>query len=136
MRIQEIMSTNVKLATPDQKLRDAARLMSECDIGAIPVGQGDRLVGMVTDRDITIRGVAEGRGPDATVGEVMTPQVCYCYEDEDVEQVCHNMVNVQMRRLPVLNREKRLVGIVALGDLAVRASATAGRALSGISQRD
>ncbi|TWB65729.1 CBS domain protein [Nitrospirillum amazonense] len=74
MRIQEIMSTNVKLATPDQKLREAARLMSECDIGAIPVGQGDRLVGMITDRDITIRGVAEGRGPDATVGEVMTPQ--------------------------------------------------------------
>jgi CBS domain-containing protein len=109
--------------------------MSEHDIGALPVGKDDRLVGMITDRDIAIRGVAEGKGPDVKVREIMSEQVKYCFEDDDLDELCANMADIQMRRLPVLNHDKRLVGIVSLGDLAVKhASAQAGKALEGISQ--
>jgi CBS domain-containing protein len=135
MKVSEIMSRNVQIASPDQSIREAARAMSELDAGSLPVGENDRLVGMVTDRDIAIRGVAQGKGPDTRVREVMSSDVKYCFEDEDTEHVAHNMGNQQIRRIPVLSRNKRLIGIVSLGDLATRQGAhPAGDALVGVSQ--
>jgi CBS-domain-containing membrane protein len=135
MKVSDVMTRDVCLIRADQPVREAAQMMSEFDVGALPVFEGDRLIGMITDRDITIRGVAEGVGPDAKVRELMSEQVKYCFEDDNLDQVCENMSDIQMRRLPVMNREKRLVGIVALGDLAVKhAVDEASRALEGISQ--
>ncbi|HET7879848.1 MAG TPA: CBS domain-containing protein [Acetobacteraceae bacterium] len=136
MKVADVMTTTVRLIRPDQTLREAANMMFDDDIGAIPVADKERLVGMVTDRDIAIRGIAQGKGPDAKVGEIMTEQVKYCFADEDLDQVSRNMASLQMRRLPVMDREKRLVGIVSLGDLAVtnRSRAQAEQALHGISQ--
>jgi CBS domain-containing protein len=136
MKVSEVMTKDIQLANPDQTIREAARLMSEEDVGALPVAENDRLVGMITDRDIAIRAVAEGKGPEAKIRQVMTDQVKYCFEDEDLNQVSKNMANVQMRRLPVMNREKRLVGIVSLGDLATakRAGTQAQQALRGVSE--
>jgi CBS domain-containing protein len=101
----------------------------------LPVGAHDKLVGMITDRDIAIRGVAEGKGPDAKVHDVMSQEVKYCFEDEEVAHVVENMADLQVRRLPVMNRDKRLVGIVSLGDLATKGSLPkTARALHGVSQ--
>jgi len=135
MRVREAMSPNVHTVTPDALLRDAARAMIEADIGLLPVQQDDRLVGMVSDRDITVRGVAQGLGPETPVRQVMSDNVKYCYEDDDIDDVCRNMGDIQVRRLPVLNREKRLVGIVSLSDLAGNGNAkAAGAALDAISE--
>ncbi|MCO7552305.1 CBS domain-containing protein [Pseudomonas sp. SLBN-26] len=128
MKISEIMTRNVQTLTPDSSLREAASLMGRIDSGALLVNDGDRLVGMVTDRDITVRGVAAGLDAEAPVREVMSSEIRYCFEDEDVQHVAENMAQIQLRRLPVLNREKRLVGVVSLGNIAAcrseRASAT------------
>jgi CBS domain-containing protein len=121
MKISDCMTRDVQIANPQMTLREAATLMGECDAGALPVGENDRLVGMLTDRDIAIRGVAEGKGPDATVREAMSPDVCWCYEDESVEGVLRRLGDEQIRRMPVLNRDKRLVGIVAIADLSAAA---------------
>ena len=132
MKVSEVMTRDVRLIEPTQTIRDAARLMAELDTGILPVREGDRLVGMITDRDITVRAVAQGRGPDTAVREVMTDEVKYCYEDDDTNDVARNMADIQVRRLPVLTRDKRLVGIISLGDMAV--SDEAGEAVAGISQ--
>ena len=135
MKVSEVMTRDVQLVSPQQSICDAAKMMAECDAGALPVGDGDRLVGVVTDRDIAIRAVGENRGPDTPVGEVMTKQVLYCFDDESVEHVAENMGEQQVRRLPVLNRDKRLVGIVSIGDLSRKAKPnTAGKAVAAISQ--
>ncbi|MCP9232720.1 CBS domain-containing protein [Mesorhizobium sp. LMG 17147] len=135
MKVGNCMTKDVEIASPQQTLRDAAEMMGRLDAGAMPVGENDRLVGVVTDRDIAIRGVAQGKTPDAKVREVMSTEVRYCFEDEDAEDVLRNMADLKVRRLPVLNRDKRLVGIVSLGDLATNSeTTTAGEALSGISQ--
>ena len=135
MRVAEVMTRDVRLIEPNQTIRDAARLMAEMDAGIMPVREGDRLVGMITDRDIAVRAVAQGRGPDTAVREVMTDEVKYCYEDDDTNDVARNMADIQVRRLPVLTRDKRLVGIISLGDLAVTDEAgKAGEAVAGISQ--
>ena len=135
MKVSDCMTRNVKMANPGETLQEAARMMAELDAGILPVSEGDRLVGMVTDRDIAIRGVACGKGPGATVGDVMSQEVRYCYEDDDSEAVLQNMSDIQVRRLPVLNREKRLVGIVSIADLAaVSRDAHTGEALGGISR--
>ena len=135
MRISEAMTRDVHLARPDQTIQDAAKLMAEIGSGALPVTDGDRLIGMVTDRDLAIRAVAQGKGPQTSVREVMSPDVKYCFDDEDTEEVAHNMADIQMRRLPVVNRDKRLVGIISLGDLATSEGARpAGEALKGISE--
>jgi CBS domain-containing protein len=119
MQISEIMTPNVVCVGPDDTLRDAACKMKELDVGPLPVCDHDRLAGMVTDRDITVRAVAEGRDPKSTkVREVMTRDVITCYEDEDVEAAARQMQSRQVRRILVLNRDQRLVGIVSLGDLA------------------
>jgi len=134
MRIHNAMSSDVRLAAPDQTLRDAARMMAEIDAGSLPVGENDRLVGMITDRDIAVRGVAAGKGPDTPIRDVMSKEVCYCFDDQDVKEVCANMSDIKVRRLPVLNRDKRLVGIVSLGDLVLSGDGAANTALSGISE--
>ena len=135
MKISETMTREVKLATPTQTIREAARLMAELDAGALPVADGDRLVGMITDRDIAIRAVASGRGPDTPVREVMTQDIKYCFEDQTLEEVAENMGDIRVRRLPVLNRDKRLVGIVSIGDIASSGEPkNVGSALSDISR--
>jgi len=134
MLVKEAMSRDVKTVGPDEQIQEAARIMLDMDVGALPVGEDDRLVGMITDRDIAIRCVAKGRGPDAKVREIMSDEVKYCFADQDIEQVAQNMAQIQVRRLPVLDRDKRLVGIVSLGDIATIAGGMeAGEALSGIS---
>jgi CBS domain-containing protein len=112
------MTRQVKICTPGQTIREVAQTMAEIDAGAMPVGENDRLIGMITDRDIAIRGVAQGKGPDTPVREVMSEHVEYCYDDEDLDKVAQGMGDVRVRRVPVVNREKRLVGILSLGDVA------------------
>ena len=134
--VADIMRRDVHLASPDDTVQQAARQMREEDTGALPVGEGDRLVGMVTDRDVAVRLAAEGRDPARTkVREVMSPEVRYVFEDEDLEHVADNMAEQQVRRLPVMNRQKRLVGVVSLGDIAKAAKPqVAGSALGGIAR--
>ena len=135
MKVGDIMTRDVHLASPSQKLREAAADMEKYDIGVLPVGDNDRLVGMITDRDIAVRGISHGLGPDAPVRDVMSSDVRYCFEDQDIEDLVQNMADEQIRRLPVLNSRKRLVGIISLGDVAVCQDGHAGElALSGISQ--
>jgi CBS domain-containing protein len=135
MRVSEAMTREVRIANPGQTIRDVAKMMADLDAGAMPVGENDRLVGMITDRDITIRAVALGKGPDTPVREVMSSDVKYVFDDEDLEDVAQNMADIQMRRLPVVNREKRLVGIVSLGDIAQKEDThTSGEAIAGVSQ--
>ena len=119
MQVSKLMTRDVKLITPSQTIRDAAQMMLELDAGALPVQQDDRLVGMITDRDIAVRAVAEGKSPDTPVGEVMSSEVLYCFDDQEIKDIARNMGEVKVRRLPVVTREKRLVGIVSLGDLAL-----------------
>jgi CBS domain-containing protein len=134
MQVQEVMTTGVHLADPNMSIRDAAREMRAENIGALPVGENDRLIGMVTDRDIVMRAVAEDRSAgNTTVRQVMSEGICYCFNDDAVEQAASVMAQHQIRRLPVLNHDKRLVGVVALADL--RKADSAGReALKGVSE--
>jgi CBS domain-containing protein len=135
MKVSEVMTRDVRLIEPTQTIREAARLMAELDTGIMPVREGDRLVGMITDRDIAVRAVAQGRGPDTSVRDVMTDDVKYCYEDDGTDDVARNMADIQVRRLPVLTRDKRLVGIISLGDMAMsNGSGPVGEAVAGISQ--
>ena len=135
MQVSEVMTRKVTIASPSDSLRRAAELMEDIDAGVLLVGENDRLVGMLTDRDITLRAVATGLSPEeCTVGEVMSPQVKYVYEDQTVEDAARNMSDLKVRRLPVLNRKKRLVGVVSLGDLALNKESSAGKALKSISR--
>ena len=134
MKISKCMSRNVRLTSPDETIQQAARIMAEIDAGVLPVGQNDRLVGMITDRDITVRGTAEGKGPGTPVREVMTAEVNYCFEDDNVREVADKMADLKVRRLPVLNRDKRLVGIISLGDIAQEKEDLAGDTISEISE--
>lgn len=118
MRISEVMSTDVCVIAPDDTLAYAAAVMDRHDIGSLPVGENDRLVGFITDRDIVIRAVARGMAADTRVRDVMSPEVKYCFDDDDIDQVAANMADLEMRRLPVVDRSKRLVGIVSLANFA------------------
>jgi CBS domain-containing protein len=134
-RLSDVMTRNPRTIGPDETVLQVARLMKELDVGAIPVVTGRALVGMVTDRDIAVRTVAEGRPPDQTrVSEVMTGQVHSCYEDEDVASVLDKMGDLQVRRIPVLDRAEQLVGIVSLGDIAQRRTGDVEEALQDISK--
>lgn len=118
MKITEVMTTNPEIVSPEQPIREAARRMLDADTGALPVGDGDRLVGMVTDRDIAVRGVAEGRGPDTPVREVMSEKLLFAWDDQDVNEVAIQMSDAQVRRMPILSRDgETLVGMVSIGDL-------------------
>lgn len=120
MQVRDVMTKNVEVIRPEDTLRDAAQKMKELDVGAMPVCDGERLVGMLTDRDITIRAAAEGLDPTQTTAqETMTPEIYYCFENQNIEDAALLMMEKQIRRLPIINKEKKLVGIVSLGDVAV-----------------
>ena len=133
MSISEVMTREVRVVSPDDTLQYVARVMEDQDFGSLPVAENDRLVGMLTDRDIAIRAVAHGLRPhDSKVREIMSKVVRYVYDDESVQDVARIMGELHVRRLPVLDREKRLVGIVSLGDLARSKPTSAGDALQSI----
>ena len=137
MLVQEVMTRGAECTRPDATLQAAAQRMSALNVGSLPVCEDDRLVGMITDRDITVRSVSAGHDPQADrVLDAMTPGIAYCFEDQNVEEAAQLMKEKQIRRLPVLNRQKRLVGIVALGDLAVQTGdeELAGDTIEGISE--
>jgi IMP dehydrogenase len=133
MQVNKAMTRDVRIANPEQSISDVARVMAEDNVGSLPVGEQDRLVGMITDRDIAVRAVAHGRSPETKVREVMTKDIQYCFEDEEISDVAHRCGEIQVHRLPVLNRDKRLVGIVALADIANCDAKAAGDAVCGIS---
>jgi len=136
MQVKDAMTTDVELASPNHTIRQAALLMGKIDCGALPVADKDSLVGMITDRDIAVRAVAAGKGPKTLVKDIMSVEVLYCFEDQTLQEVANNLGDVKVRRLPVMNREKRLVGILSLGDMARQANGTdpAGEALKAISE--
>jgi CBS domain-containing protein len=120
MKLKDIMTKNPKVIPANASVRDAARLMKDIDTGAIPVIENNQVVGMVTDRDIVLRSTAEGRNPNETkIDDVMTHEFYFCYEDQDVKDAAKLMQEKQIRRLPIVNHDKHLVGIVSLGDLSV-----------------
>lgn len=134
MNVSQIMSTDVRMIGPQETLQHAAQLMEQLDVGALPVCDGRRLLGMVTDRDITVRGTPAGMAPaDACVSDVMSPGAEWCTEDQDAEEVMRLMGEAQVRRLPVINAQREVVGIVSLGDLATRQSGHVDRAVREIS---
>lgn len=119
MLVRDCMTKNVELADPWMSLSDAARKMRDGDFGSLPIGENDRLVGMITDRDIVVRALADDKNPwETRIRDIMSGPVLYCYDDQTLDEVAHNMGDNQVRRLPVLNRQKRIVGILSLGDLA------------------
>ena len=134
-RISDVMTRDVEVIGPNESLQRAAQLMDELNVGALPVCDGKNLVGMITDRDITVRATAIGLRPsDTCVSEIMSEQTRWCTEDQTVDEVMKQMGDVQIRRLPVLNQERDLVGIVSLGDIATRQSGHTDEALREISQ--
>ncbi|GAB4067937.1 CBS domain-containing protein [Ancylobacter sonchi] len=135
MKVSDLMTRDVQVIAPDETLEQAARAMALLDAGILPVGDAGRLVGMISDRDIAVRGVALGKGPATRVREIMSGEVKYCFEDQEIDEIGRNMAEQQVRRLPVVNRTKQLVGILSLGDIAVAGrEAIAGDALGGISR--
>ena len=135
MRISEIMTRYPELIDPNSSIRDAAKRMKSEDIGALPIGENDRLIGMVTDRDIAIRAVADERDPSSTtVRDVMSEKIYYCFDDDDIEDAARCMADNRVRRLPILNRDKRLVGIVSLADIAQTGEDCEKTALEGVSE--
>jgi CBS domain-containing protein len=137
MYVREVMTANVNYVAPDARLPVVARLMRDEDIGSVPVAENDRLIGMITDRDLVVRALADGLDLSAaSAREVMSPKILYCIDDQSVDDVLNNMADNQVRRLPVINRQKRLVGMVSLGDLSRAADRRAGNALKQITQPD
>ena len=135
MKVSEVMTSDVQTVTPDQSAREAASFMLRAEAGSIPVTEGDKVIGMITDRDIAVRGVAEGRGPDTPVRDLMTDHIICARADDNVDEVARRMSQEQVRRLPVLDAEDRLCGIISLGDLAREAvGEQAHQALDGVSQ--
>jgi CBS domain-containing protein len=137
MQIRDIMTREVEVVAVDAPVRDAAAKMKQLDVGAIPVCDGQKLTGVLTDRDIAVRLAAEGRNPAETrVSEIMTRDLYYCFEDQDVEEAATVMEAGQIRRLPILDQDRQLVGIISLGDISVRSDEkkAAGEALEGISE--
>jgi CBS domain-containing protein len=118
MQVSDLMTRDVRVANAGETIQQAARLMVSLDAGVLPVGEQGRLVGMITDRDIAVRAVAQGMGPETKVRDVMTSELMYCFEDQEIDEVTDNMGDLQLRRLPVLDRDKKLVGIIPLGDVA------------------
>jgi len=131
--IAEVMTQDVEVLRPDETLRDAARAMADLDVGSLPVCDGRRLIGMITDRDITIRAVAEGKGGDTPVTEVMTDDVVWCTDTDSIDEVLQQMSDAQIRRIPVVDEDRNLVGIVALGDIALEEEVDVDETLRDIS---
>jgi CBS domain-containing protein len=135
-KVYEVMTSDVKVVRPDESVQAAATIMSEENIGALPVCDGTRLKGMITDRDIVVRAVARGRGVDTPIREVMTEEVIWCTEDSDIHDLLKRMGSDQIRRVPVVDADRNLVGIVALGDLAIERDTGVEAALRDISMPD
>lgn len=135
-QLKDVMSRDVIVISPDMTIGEAARKMCDGDFGMMPVGENDRMVGAISDRDIVVRAVAEGKGPETKVREIMSEGICWAFDDDTVEHAAKLMSERQVRRLPVVNRDKRLVGIVALGDFAVHSAELkpAAEALAKISE--
>jgi CBS domain-containing protein len=134
MKISEVMTRDVKTVRPDQTAKEAASFMLSEDAGSMPVSDGEKLVGMITDRDIAVRGVAQGYGPDTPISQIMTNDVVSAREDDDIEDIATKMSRAQVRRIPVLDSNDRLCGIVSLGDLSREADEDcAEQALQGVS---
>jgi CBS domain-containing protein len=135
MKVSDVMTRDVQTVSPDQPVQEAANFMLNADAGSIPVTDGGRLIGMITDRDIAVRGIANGCGPDTPVRELMTDNLVIARIDDDIEEVATKMSDAQVRRLPVIDEEERLCGIVSLGDLSRETdNGTASQALEGVSQ--
>src|SRR5437870_12397425 len=135
MKVKEVMTQRAEFVDPATSLMEAAQIMKNFNIGALPVGENDRLIGMVTDRDIALRAVAEDKQPSSTtVRDVMSEKIYYCFEDGDVEEAARCMAENQVRRLPILNRDKRLTGIVSLADIAKTHEECEKTALEGVSE--
>ena len=135
MKVSEVMTREVQTIRPDQPVQEAANFMLSADAGSIPVTEGERLIGMITDRDIAVRGIAKGYGPDTPVRELMTDDLIVLRIDDDVEEAATKMSEAQVRRLPVIDSDERLCGIVSLGDLSRETDdQTASQALEGVSQ--
>lgn len=135
MKISEVMTREVATVSADQSAQEAATFMLQGDAGSIPVTEGDRLIGMITDRDIAVRGVAKGRGPDTPVRELMSEGLVCAREDDDIDDVAMRMSEAQVRRLPVIDESENLVGIVSLGDLSRETEGEEAHvALEGVSQ--
>lgn len=135
MRVSEAMTRDVCVCGPGETIADCARAMAQSDIGAIPIADDNVLVGMVTDRDIVVRAVAAGKGPGTVVREVLSNEVLYCFEDQDLEHVARSMGVAKVRRLPVISRDHSLVGMLSLGDVARRSPDVAGNAIRDVSER-
>ena len=135
MKVSEVMTRDVQTVRPDQPVREAAGFMLSADAGSIPVTDGERLIGMITDRDIAVRGIAKGYGPDTPVRELMTDDLVIAREDDDTDDIAARMSSAQVRRLPVVDDQERLCGIVSLGDLTQKGSNSAAeQALEGVTQ--
>lgn len=134
MLVGEAMTRDVRVCNPGHSIRDCAGVMAEIDAGVLPVAENGVLVGMITDRDIAIRAVAAGKGPDTPVRETMSKQVLYCFDDQELDHIAKSMGMARVRRVPVLTRDDRLVGILSLGDVALRSPETAADAVLGVSQ--
>ncbi|HEX6073449.1 MAG TPA: CBS domain-containing protein [Sphingomicrobium sp.] len=135
MKVSEVMTREVQTIRPDQPVQDAASFMLTADAGSIPVTEGERLIGMITDRDIAVRGIAQGYGPDTPVRDLMSNEVICAHEDDNVEAIASKMSEAQVRRLPVIDSQERLCGIVSLGDLSRETdNGTAAQALEGVTQ--
>ncbi|MFL6532213.1 MAG: CBS domain-containing protein [Pseudomonas sp.] len=135
MKINEIMSREVRTISPDTPLREVAQIMRQADIGALVINQNDRMAGMVTDRDLVVRAMAEGMNMDTPVSRIMSDEVRYCFDDEEIDHVAKNMAQSEKRRLPVVNRDKRLVGMVSLANVAsCNADKVSANLLRGVAQ--
>ena len=135
MKVSEVMTRDVQTVSPDQPVREAASFMLSADAGSIPVTDGGRLIGMITDRDIAVRGIAKGYGPDTPVRELMTDDLVIAREDDDTDDIAARMSSAQVRRLPVVDDQQRLCGIVSLGDLTQKGSDSAAeQALEGVTE--
>lgn len=135
MKVSDVMTRDVQTVQPDQPVQQAANFMLNADAGSIPVTEGERLIGMITDRDIAVRGVAKGHGPDTPVRDLMTNDIVCARVDDDIADAASKMSEAQVRRLPVIDDQERLCGIVSLGDLSRESDAdTAAEALEGVSQ--
>ncbi len=133
MLVKELMTKEVEWISPETPIAEAARKMRDLDIGCLPVGENDRLIGMITDRDIAIRGVAAAYHPATTpVREIMTAGINYCFEDEEIADVAAKMESTHVRRLPVLNQEKRMIGFLSVGDIAARCPDLSGEVLDAV----
>ena len=118
MQVREAMTRDVQIASPSQSIQQVARLMFDLDAGFLPVGENDRLIGAITDRDIAVRGIAKGKGPKTAVRDVMTNDIHCCREDDDLAKALRHMEELKIRRLPVINKSKRMVGMLSLGDIS------------------